>query len=150
MALDDLLGPYDLRELRKGRLRLPVQARWYDLPSMRSNHTSQASFLHNIPIYAGINKVEANLKDQLVFIEGTAPPSSIVAAIQNTGRDAILRGSGTTNSTHWVVLLLASMLHLLIVGFSHQAPLSVSSRRTPPPSPIRFVAWPVWSRSPPI
>lgn len=47
----------------------------------------------------GINKVEANLKDQLVFIEGTAPPSSIVTAIESTGRDAILRGSGTTNST---------------------------------------------------
>lgn len=46
----------------------------------------------------GINKVEANLKDQLVFIEGTAPPSSIVTTIQGTGRDAILRGSGTSNS----------------------------------------------------
>ncbi|EAW13849.1 copper chaperone CCS1 [Aspergillus clavatus NRRL 1] len=46
----------------------------------------------------GINKVEANLKDQLVFIEGTAPPSSIVNAIQATGRDAILRGSGTSNN----------------------------------------------------
>ena len=42
--------------------------------------------------------MDANLKDQLIFIEGTAPPSSIVAAIQDTGRDAILRGSGTTNS----------------------------------------------------
>lgn len=47
----------------------------------------------------GIKKVEASLKDQLVFIEGTAPPSSIVSAIQSTGRDAILRGSGSTNST---------------------------------------------------
>lgn len=46
----------------------------------------------------GIHKVEANVKDQIVLIEGTAPPSSIVAAIQSTGRDAILRGSGTTNS----------------------------------------------------
>jgi hypothetical protein len=49
-------------------------------------------------MHSGINKVEASLKDQLVFIEGTAPPSSIVSAIQNTGRDAILRGSGTSNS----------------------------------------------------
>lgn len=70
----------------------------------------------------GIKKVEANLKDQLVSIEGTgtesrqtptdlAPnstcvnvcfpvvaPSAIVEAIQATGRDAILRGSGTSNS----------------------------------------------------
>ena len=48
----------------------------------------------------GITRVEANLKEQLVAIEGTAPPSSIVAAIQDTGRDAILRGSGMSNSTN--------------------------------------------------
>lgn len=46
----------------------------------------------------GIQKVEANLKDQLISIEGTAAPSAIVAAIQSTGRDAILRGSGGSNS----------------------------------------------------
>lgn len=64
---------------------------------------------------SGIQKVEANLKDQLVSIEGTgadthtgtsdtdsltfisAAPSAIVAAIQSTGRDAILRGSGGSN-----------------------------------------------------
>ncbi|CAI7646148.1 unnamed protein product [Penicillium pancosmium] len=52
----------------------------------------------------GINKVDANLKEQLVFIEGTAPPSSIVSAIQDTGRDAILRGSGTSNSSAVCIL----------------------------------------------
>ncbi|OJJ01343.1 hypothetical protein ASPVEDRAFT_130101 [Aspergillus versicolor CBS 583.65] len=52
----------------------------------------------------GVSKIEANLKDQLVFIEGTAPPSSIVTAIQNTGRDAILRGSGTSNSSAVCIL----------------------------------------------
>lgn len=52
----------------------------------------------------GINKVDASLKDQLVFIEGTAPPSSIVSAIQATGRDAILRGSGTSNSSAVCIL----------------------------------------------
>ncbi len=46
----------------------------------------------------GINKVSANLQDQLIAIEGTAAPSSIVAAIQDTGRDAILRGTGKSNS----------------------------------------------------
>ena len=48
---------------------------------------------------AGITKVTANLQDQLVSIEGTAAPSAIVEAIQATGRDAILRGSGKPNST---------------------------------------------------
>lgn len=46
----------------------------------------------------GISKVEANLKDQLVLVEGTAAPSTIVKAIQSTGKDAILRGSGAANS----------------------------------------------------
>ncbi|KAL2815291.1 superoxide dismutase [Aspergillus granulosus] len=52
----------------------------------------------------GINKVDANLQDQLVFVEGTAPPSSIVTAIQGTGRDAILRGSGASNSSAVCIL----------------------------------------------
>ncbi|CAJ2506959.1 Uu.00g081450.m01.CDS01 [Anthostomella pinea] len=46
----------------------------------------------------GITKVDANLKDQLVAVEGTAAPSAIVSAIEATGRDAILRGSGASNS----------------------------------------------------
>jgi len=48
--------------------------------------------------------VEANLKEQLVFIEGTASPSSIVSAIESTGRDAILRGSGKSNSAGVCIL----------------------------------------------
>ncbi|KAJ5105536.1 superoxide dismutase copper chaperone Lys7 [Penicillium alfredii] len=65
-----------------------------------------SSSLHKVEVVRniGINKVEASLKDQLVFIEGTAPPSSIVSAIQSTGRDAILRGSGTTNSSAVCIL----------------------------------------------
>ncbi|GBF66678.1 superoxide dismutase copper chaperone [Trichophyton mentagrophytes] len=53
------------------------------------------------PLYelSGIKKVDASLADQLIVVEGTAAPSAIVAAIQSTGRDAILRGSGTSNST---------------------------------------------------
>ncbi|KAF2241639.1 Cu,Zn superoxide dismutase-like protein [Trematosphaeria pertusa] len=53
---------------------------------------------------SGIQKVTANLKDQLVSIEGTAAPSAIVAAIQATGRDAILRGSGKSNSAAVCIL----------------------------------------------
>jgi len=52
----------------------------------------------------GITKVEANLKDQLVFIEGTAAPSAIVSAIEATGRDAILRGSGRSESAGVCIL----------------------------------------------
>ena len=46
----------------------------------------------------GINKVTPNLKQQLISVEGTTAPSSIVQAIQSTGRDAILRGSGASDS----------------------------------------------------
>ncbi|KAI1777690.1 Cu,Zn superoxide dismutase-like protein [Hypoxylon cercidicola] len=52
----------------------------------------------------GITKVDANLKDQLVAIEGTAAPSAIVSAIEGTGRDAILRGSGASNGAAVCIL----------------------------------------------
>lgn len=39
-----------------------------------------------------------------MFIEGTAPFSSIVAAIESTGRDAILRGSGKSNTAGVCIL----------------------------------------------
>lgn len=57
--------------------------------------------LHNL---SGINKVDADLNQQIIAVEGTAPPSAIVAAIQETGRDAILRGSGTTNGAAVCIL----------------------------------------------
>lgn len=46
----------------------------------------------------GITKVDADLESQLISVEGTVAPSSIVKAIQGTGRDAILRGSGVADS----------------------------------------------------
>jgi copper chaperone for superoxide dismutase len=52
----------------------------------------------------GITKVDADLLQQLVAITGTAPPSAIVGAIQGTGRDAILRGSGAPNSAAVCIL----------------------------------------------
>ncbi|KAI1268514.1 Cu,Zn superoxide dismutase-like protein [Xylariaceae sp. FL1019] len=52
----------------------------------------------------GITKVDANLKDQLVAVEGTAAPSAIVSAIEETGRDAILRGSGASDQAAVCIL----------------------------------------------
>ena len=52
----------------------------------------------------GIHNVSASLKDQLISITGTAAPSAIVAAIQDTGRDAILRGSGRAESAGVCIL----------------------------------------------
>ena len=42
--------------------------------------------------------MNADLEKQLVSVVGTAPPSQIVAAIEATGKDAILRGSGRSES----------------------------------------------------
>ena len=52
----------------------------------------------------GVHKIEANLTDQLVLVEGTAAPSAIVSAIEATGRDAVLRGSGKSNSAGVCIL----------------------------------------------
>ncbi|KAH7037793.1 heavy-metal-associated domain-containing protein [Microdochium trichocladiopsis] len=52
----------------------------------------------------GVNRVDADLEKQQVTVEGTAAPSSIVKAIEATGRDAILRGSGTTNGAAVCIL----------------------------------------------
>lgn len=52
----------------------------------------------------GVTKVDANLKEQLVAVEGTAAPSAIVSAIEATGRDAILRGTGASNSAAVCIL----------------------------------------------
>ncbi|KAF2089870.1 superoxide dismutase copper chaperone-like protein [Saccharata proteae CBS 121410] len=57
--------------------------------------------LHALP---GITSVSADLSTQLVSITGTASPTSIVATIEATGRDAILRGSGASNSAAVCIL----------------------------------------------
>jgi len=57
-----------------------------------------------LPITSGITKVDADLSQQLVSIQGNAAPSAMVAAIQETGRDAILRGSGQPNSAAVCIL----------------------------------------------
>jgi copper chaperone for superoxide dismutase len=47
----------------------------------------------------------ADLSTNLLHTNGTAPPSAILAAIQGTGRDAVLRGSGTGDSSAAVAIL---------------------------------------------
>ncbi|PUU80335.1 superoxide dismutase [Tuber borchii] len=60
-----------------------------------------SSSLKKLP---GILSVDADLQKQLVTVEGTAAPSAMVSAIQDTGRDAILRGSGKPNSAAVAIL----------------------------------------------
>lgn len=54
--------------------------------------------------HAGIHNVSASLQENLISITGTVAPSSIVAAIEATGRDAILRGSGKAESAAVCIL----------------------------------------------
>ncbi|KAF2210566.1 hypothetical protein CERZMDRAFT_45072 [Cercospora zeae-maydis SCOH1-5] len=55
----------------------------------------------NVP---GIHKITASLPDQIVSVTGNAAPSAIVSAIEATGRDAILRGSGKAESAAVCIL----------------------------------------------
>lgn len=52
----------------------------------------------------GIESISASLSDQLISIKGNAAPSAIVKAIEETGRDAILRGSGKEGSAAVCIL----------------------------------------------
>lgn len=53
---------------------------------------------------AGIESVDVQLDSNLVVTKGTTPPSDIVRAIQATGRDAIIRGTGKPNSAAVCIL----------------------------------------------
>lgn len=52
----------------------------------------------------GISKFDINLESNLVTTEGSIPPSEIVRAIQSTGKDAIIRGTGRPNSAAVCIL----------------------------------------------
>jgi copper chaperone for superoxide dismutase len=52
-----------------------------------------------LKIKIGLQKISPSLSTQTISTYGTAPPSSILAAIQSTGRDGVLRGAGNSNSS---------------------------------------------------
>ena len=52
---------------------------------------SVSKALSKIP---GINEFKISLENQSVFVEGTVAPSKVTKALRETGRAAILRGSG--------------------------------------------------------
>ena len=73
----------------------------------------------------GIQSTEFSLPDQLVTTTSTTPPSTIISAIQSTGRTAIIRGTGTANSAAVCIL---------------ETPPSPTSSTDPEPSPVRGLA----------
>lgn len=52
----------------------------------------------------GITKYDISLESNLVTTEGSVPPSEIAKAIQSTGKDAIIRGTGKPNSAAVCIL----------------------------------------------
>ncbi|KAF8451307.1 superoxide dismutase [Terfezia claveryi] len=52
----------------------------------------------------GVENVTCDIETQLVTVNSTAAPSKLVSAIQSTGRDAILRGSGGANTAAVCIL----------------------------------------------
>ena len=52
----------------------------------------------------GIQQTEFSLPKQLLTTTSTTPPSTIISTIQDTGRTAILRGSGKVNSAAVCIL----------------------------------------------
>ncbi|KAL8677995.1 MAG: hypothetical protein Q9186_005625 [Xanthomendoza sp. 1 TL-2023] len=52
----------------------------------------------------GITSTTFSLPHRLISITSTTPPSTLISTIQSTGRDAILRGSGTPNSAAVCIL----------------------------------------------
>ena len=52
----------------------------------------------------GVQETSFSISSKLVTTKGTEPPSNIIAAIQSTGREAILRGSGNPNTAAVCIL----------------------------------------------
>ena len=75
--------------------------------------------------FPGIQSTEFSLPDQLVTTTSTTPPSTIISAIQSTGRTAIIRGTGTANSAAVCIL---------------ETPPSPTPPTEPQPSPVKGLA----------
>ncbi|KAH3676503.1 hypothetical protein WICPIJ_009083 [Wickerhamomyces pijperi] len=52
----------------------------------------------------GVSKFDIDFENQRVSVEGSEAPSNIIKAIQNTGKDAIIRGTGKPNSAAVAIL----------------------------------------------
>ncbi|KAH3677972.1 hypothetical protein OGATHE_000627 [Ogataea polymorpha] len=52
----------------------------------------------------GISKLDVDLEAQKITVKGHAAPSKIIEAIQKTGKDAIIRGTGKPNSAAVAIL----------------------------------------------
>ncbi|GAO50844.1 Cu,Zn superoxide dismutase-like protein [Saitoella complicata NRRL Y-17804] len=59
----------------------------------------------------GVERFDINLNDKSVFVEGTAPPSQISRAMRDTGKDVILRGTGSAEGAAVCILDMCAQEH---------------------------------------
>lgn len=81
---------------------LPAYQATFSVP-MHCNACTQdiSRALSKLP---GVQETDLSLSKQLLTITSTTPPSAIISTIQDTGRTAILRGSGKANSAAVCIL----------------------------------------------
>ena len=102
---------------------LPAYEATFSVPITCENCTNDISnALSKLP---GIQETSFSIPSKLVTTKGTEPPSSIITAIQSTGRAAILRGSGNVNSAAVCIL---------------ETPPPIEPPDAPEPSPVRGLA----------
>jgi hypothetical protein len=94
--IDTFRSAHDLRELHQGHFRFIVQAQ--RRPKSRGKPQRSASDHRRnrfVPLFHACHSFGIEPGPDYAIL---AAPSAIVAAIQSTGRDAILRGTGGSNS----------------------------------------------------
>ena len=74
----------------------------YSVPISCETCTSEISTA--LSTLESVTSITYNIPSKLVHITGSAPPSSIIPKIQSTGRTAILRGSGRSNTAAVCIL----------------------------------------------
>ena len=95
------LVPSRFTDLKRENM-LPAYQATFSIP-MRCNDCIEdiSRVLSKLP---GIQQTDFSLPKQLLTTTSTTPPSAIISTIQDTGRTAILRGSGRANSAAVCIL----------------------------------------------
>ena len=111
---------YSTSRRKPKRKMLPTYEATFSVPITCESCTEEISrVLSELP---GIQETSYSISSKLVTAKGTEPPSNIIAAIQSTGRAAILRGTGKANSAAVCIL---------------ETPPPAVAPPTPPSSPVR-------------
>ncbi|KAI4211657.1 MAG: hypothetical protein LQ351_005560 [Letrouitia transgressa] len=114
----------------------------YPLPHQKRNRSPRLpnQKVTKSPNPTGISSTSFSLPSHLVTITSTSPPSHLISAIQSTGRDAILRGSGAPNTAAVCILETLPPLTLSSSQADTTTTTSSSSSSSSTTSPVRGLA----------